>query len=250
MSVYETGSINWSTGALCAVGKAAPKNQSPEAKEAVYLAARINAAQNILAFLKQLKITNELTVGDLASQNHIVMTGLEKTAREAAIVKQVYSSGLAAEITVETGIFGGFLQLVLPEEIRQIPKITTEANPKQAKMIEKSLYTGLIVDARGLGIEPVLNPVIVSEQGHPVYSSEFISREFAVQGGVCKYVCDFETAIRDNRTGDNPMVFKGLRKEGSKNATLVISMSDYQLLEKRVERHAFFNECRVIIVWD
>jgi hypothetical protein len=46
------------------------------------------------------------------------------------------------------------------------------------------------------------------------------------------------------------MVIKGLRKEGSKNATLVISMSDYLALEKTTERHAFLNECRVIIVRD
>lgn len=247
---FETGTVNWTTGTITALGKALPVNQSQAAKESVYLSARSDAVRNILHILKQIKINNELSVNDYASGSHVILAGLEKTAREAVVVKQVYTSALAVEMTIETSMFGGFLQLVLPEEIRQIPKINSEINPKMVPVIEKSLYSGLIIDARGLGIEPVLDPVIVSEQGHQVYSSVFISREFAVQSGVCKYVCGLDQALQDKRIGDNPLVLKGLRKEGTKNATLVMSMSDYFTLEKLTERHTFLNECRVIIVRD
>nr|NJM04586.1 hypothetical protein [Desulfobacula sp.] len=191
-----------------------------------------------------------MTVNDYASGSPVILAGLEKTARDAGISKQVYTSALSVEITIEAGMFGGFLQLVLPEDIRQIPRINPEIDPKMMPAIGKSLYSGLVIDARGLGIEPVLNPIIVSEQGHQVYSSAFVSREFAVQEGVCKYVCNLDQAVRDKRIGDKPLVLKGLRKEGSRNATLVISMSDYLVLEKATERHSFLNECRVIIVRD
>jgi len=247
---FETGTVNWTTGMIMASGKASPADQSLESKELVTLSAKAEAVKNILDTLKQIKINNELTVNDYASQSTVILAGLEKTARGAGVSKQVYTSALAAEITLETSMFGGFLQLVLPEEIRQIPKINPEINPKIVPGIGKSLYSGLVIDARGLGIEPVLDPVIISEQGHEIYSSVFISREFAVQNGICKYVCNLDQALQDKRIGDNPMVLKGLRKEGSKNATLVISMSDYLVLEKTTERHTFLNECRVIIVRD
>ena len=247
---FETGTVNWTTGMITASGKASPADQSPESKESVSLSARAEAVKNIIDTLKQIKINNELTVNDYASESFVILAGLEKTARDAGVSKQVYTSALAVEITIETIMFGGFLQLVLPEEIRQIPKINPEINPEIVPGIGKSLYSGLIIDARGLGIEPVLDPVIVSEQGHEVYSSVFISREFAVQSGICKYVCNLDQALQDKRIGDNPMILKGLRKEGSKNATLVISMSDYLALEKTTERHTFLNECRVIIVRD
>ncbi|MDA8133120.1 MAG: hypothetical protein M0T82_00740 [Desulfobacteraceae bacterium] len=247
---FETGTVNWTTGMITASGKASPADQSPVSKESVFLYAKAEAVKNILSTLKQIKINNEWTVSDYASENLIILAGLEKTAREAPVSKQIYTSALAVEITLKTSLFGGFLQLVLPEEIRQIPKINPEINPKILPVIGKSLYSGLVIDARGLDIEPVLDPVIVSEQGHDVYSSVFISREFAVQNGICKYVCNLDQAVRDKRIGDNPMILKGLRKEGSKNATLVISMSDYLVLEKTTERHAFLNECRVIIVRD
>ena len=151
---------------------------------------------------------------------------------------------------IKTSMFGGFLQLVLPEEIRQIPKISPEIREKSIKMIGENLYTGLIIDARGLGIEPVLNPLIVNEQGHDIYSSVFISREFAVQKGVCKYLCSMDQALKDTRVGNHPMVFKGLRIEGKPNTAIVIRMSDYHLLEKATERHTFLKECRIIIVKD
>jgi hypothetical protein len=247
---FETGTVNWTTGMITSSGKASPADQSPASKESVFLYAKAEAVKNILAILKQIKINNEWTVGDYASENLVILAGLEKTAREATVSKQIYTSALALEITLNTSLFGGFLQLVLPEEIRQIPKINPESNPKILPVIGKSLYSGLVIDARGLDIEPVLDPVIVSEQGHEVYSSVFISREFAVQNGICKYVCNLDQAVRDQRIGDNPMILKGLRKEGSKNATLVISMSDYLALEKTTERHVFLNECRVIIVRD
>lgn len=247
---FETGTVNWTTGMVTASGKASPANQSPASKESVSLYAKAEAVKNILETLKQIKINNELTVNDYASKSVVILAGLEKTAREAMVSKQIYTSALSLEITLETSLFGGFLQLVLPEEIRQIPKINPEFNPNILPVIGKSPYSGLVIDARGLGIEPVLDPVIVSEQGHEVYSSVFISREFAVQNGICKYVCNLDQAVQDKRIGDNPMVIKGLRKEGSKNATIVISMSDYLALEKTTERHAFLNECRVIIVRD
>lgn len=246
----ETGTVNWTTGAISAHGKALPADQSQASKESVYFSARSDAVKNMLDILKQLKINNELSVNDYAAENRVILAGLEKTAKEAVVVKQVYSSSLAVEIIIETSMSGGFLQLVLPEEIRQIPKINPEINPDLVPVIEKSHYSGLIIDARGLGIEPVLDPVIISEQGHKAYASAFISREFAVQGGVCKYVCTLDQALKDKRIGDNPLVLKGLRKEGSRNATLVISISDYLTLEKVTERHAFLNECRVIIVRD
>jgi len=247
---FDTGTVNWTTGVVTASGKASPADQSPESKESVSLSARAQAVKNILATLKQIKINNESTVNDYAAGSDVILAGLEKTAGEAGVSKQIYTSALAVEITLETSLFGGFLQLVLPEEIRQIPKINPEMNPDILPAIGKSPYSGLVIDARGLGIEPVLDPVIVSEQGHEVYSSVFISRDFAVQNGICKYVCDLDQAVRDKSIGENPMVLKGLRKEGSKNATLVISMTDYLALEKTTERHGFLNECRVIIVRD
>jgi len=247
---FENGEINWTTGKIIAIGKASPLDNKEASNESVQGAARADANRQIIRILKQIKINNAMTVDEYASKNDVILAGIEKTARDADIFKQYYTSALAVEIMIETSIFGGFLQLVLPEDIRQIPEITTEVRAENTREVAKKPFTGLIIDARGLGVEPVLNPVIVSEQGHEVYSPVFISREFAVQKGVCKYLCSMDQALKDKRIGSHPLVFKGLRKEGKQNTSIVISMSDYRLLEKAAERHIFLKECRVIIVKD
>ncbi len=246
----EHGSVNWSTGIVRVMGKASPEDNKESYQESVLGAARADANRKLIDILMQIQINNTLTVKEYASKSDIILAGIEKTARDAIIVRQFFTSALSVEIIIETSILGGFLQLILPDEIRQISKINPEQKTQNIKPIGEELFTGLIVDARGLDIKPVLNPVIVSEQGHDIYSSLFISREFAVQNGICKYLCDMDQAISDKRVGNRPIVFKGLRKEGKENSTIVISMSDYRDFEKATERHQFLKECKVVIVTD
>ncbi len=248
---FDNGKIDWSTGKVTAIGKASPKGNKEGANESVPGSARADASRNIIDILKQIKINNTLSVGQYASQNDIILAGIEKTGRDAVITKQYYTSALDVEIEIETSIWGGFLQLVLPDDIRQIPKINAEKLVYTAKHGMGIIpYTGMIVDAQGLGLDPSLYPTIVSEQGNEIYSSLFISREFAVQYGVCTYACSMEGAIRGKRIGSHPLIFKALRKSNNENASVVISMADTKLIEKAAERHIFLKECRVIIVVD
>lgn len=246
---HENGYINWTTGEIVATGKASPKGNKEFSNESVPGSARTDANRQIINILKQININGALTIEKYASKNDIILAGIEKTARDAEIIRQYYTSDLAVEIMVKTSILGGFLQLVLPDNIRQIPVINLELRRKPLDE-ESLILTGMIIDARGLDIEPILNPRIISEQGYAVYSEEFISRDFAVNNGVCKYICNLNDAMTDKRIGKSPLVFKALRKEGGKNSAIVISTSDYLLLEKTTERHSFLKECRVIIVKD
>lgn len=252
ITALDTGTIDWTTGKVTALGKASPKGKEDGAQEKVPGLARAQAGQNIMEILKQIKIHSTLTVGQYVSHNEVLLEGIEKTAGDAVVTRQYYTSALDVEIMMETNLLGGFLQLVLPDEIRQISKISEE-KPGQAD--QKSMtgmgnipYTGLIIDARGLEIEPVLYPTLVSEQGHDIYTSLFISREFAVQYGVCTYVCSMEEAIQEKRIGSHPLILKGLRKSSNEHGSIVISMADTNQIEKATERHLFLKECRVIIV--
>lgn len=253
---FDTGAINWSTGKILVTGKAAAEASGEGEPIAVPGSAKAHAIKNIIAILKQIRITPGISVGEYASTHDIILAGIEKTAQDAVITRQLYTSAMDVEVRMEAILFGGFLQLVLPDHIRQIPKIS-EQKPKSPKKkaptkipVNKILYTGLVVDARGLGFEPILYPTIVGEQGKAIYSSVFVSREFAVQYGVATYLCDMEAALSSDRVGPNPLVFKALRRDGDKTGTLVVSLANAKTLEKSTERHKFLKECRVVIVTD
>ena len=243
--------MNWSTGRIQATGKAFPNDKNLTSQDWIKGAARADANRNIIKILKGIKLSNIMKVEQYAGKNDVILAGIEKTARDAAILRQYYTSALAVEMTIETSIFGGFLQLVLPEDIRQIPGISPEITGGSSdRAFRGPVYTGLVIDTNGLDFEPVLNPVIVSEHGHHVYSAAYISREFVVKNGVVKYLCSMNQALKDTRVGNHPLVVKALRKEGDKNTSIVINLADYRALEKSPERHTFLKECRVIIVKD
>jgi hypothetical protein len=244
----DTGTINWTTGTVMVTGRAAPRITPDNIPEADPGAARADANRRLIDLLKQITIYNDVTVGQYAAQNDAIMAGIEKTARDAAITRQYYTSALDVELTVQTRILGGFLQLVLPEEIRQIPKINPDGLADTRIEPGKTPYTGLILDIRELDFEPVLYPVIVSEQGQTIYSAVFISREFAVQHGVCNYICDMDNALQNPRVGAHPLVIKGLRTSGKENTAIVISTADAKQIEQATERHQFLKQCRVMFV--
>lgn len=259
IQTFDNGTINWSTGQVNVTGKAAPEVTPEGEPVAMPGSARAHAIRNIITILKQIRISPDLTVGKYASRHDVILAGIENTARDAVITRQLYTSALDVQVRMEIPIFGGFLQLVLPDHIRQIPKIAqlkpkTEAKEKNSVPSKIPMnpipYTGLIVDARALQLDPILYPTIVSEQGKEIYSSLFVSREFAVQYGVAAYLCDMATALSFKRTGSNPLVFKALRKAGDNTGAVVVSMADAKALEKATERHKFLKECRVIIVVD
>lgn len=246
---YENGFVNWTSGYIYAIGKASPlkpkKNkQNKTHLKSVPTKAKENAINNIIDVFKQIKINTSLTVGKHAAKKAVIMAGLIKNANDAQVVTQYYTSLLDVQIVIRMSMYGGFLQLVLPEEIIQISKIQLEENLQKTK---QGQYTSLIINAKGIGLEPVLYPVIINEEGKDIYSSVFISREFVVQNGVCKYFNNIEKALQDKKAGEKPLVVKAIRKE---NSAIVLSTPDYNTIEKTTERHAFLKQGKVLIVLD
>ncbi|MCG8553329.1 MAG: hypothetical protein MI799_23230 [Desulfobacterales bacterium] len=252
----ENGHIDWTTGLVTATGHAAAEINTEGRAVGMPGSARTCATRNLIAIFKQMKISGDLTVGEYASTHDTILAGLEKVAQDARVRRQMYTSAMDVTVWVTASFYGGFLQLVLPDHIREIPKINElkqgRGEPAKKKITSADAgtqpYTGLIVDARRLNVAPVLYPTIINEQGREIYSSVFISREFAVQNGVCAYSWDMDQALASDRAGSNPLVIKALRKTGDKTGAIVMSMADAKILDRTTERHTFLKKCKVIVV--
>ncbi len=258
VSTWDQGSFNWSSGKVRAYGKASPQKDNPlQSADAVLGGAKADASRKLIAVLKAIRLNGSQSVGDVVASNEKMMAGIEKTAMDAVLVEQHYTSDCAMQVTLETSIYGGFLQLVLPDDIREIPKIDSIKIKKKKNAEDTKIgltmsepYTGLVLDARGIDFEPVLYPMVVSELGDTVYGPVFITREVAVQQGLCSYLCSMDLPQITDRAGINPMMIKGLRKGGENNSSIVISKSDAQKIEKATEFHTFMRECRIVIIVD
>ena len=110
------------------------------------------------------------------------------------------------------------------------------------------IFSGLVVDTRGIDFRPALDLKIMDENGHEVYGSAFVSREYAVQTGICGFVRDLAAARRDPRVGTRPLTVRGLSSPAARGADIVISNADAAKLRSASTHLEFLKQCRVMIV--
>jgi len=257
--------IDWNHGWVQATGVYAPTTPSaasPGDRLKAVTAAKQSAQANLLAVSKSLRVHACHTIENVYGNDPVIMGKLESMVRQAPVIKQAYLSDGTVAVTLEMKIRGAFSQLVLPAEIRQIESIRTVAADKgtdaraaaggvgTAAGAGAGVYSGLVVDARGLELNATMSPKIYDESGLEIYGSAFVSREFAVQLGMARYVLDMEAAVGLPRVGDHPLVVKGLRTTQPGHCDIVISNADASKIRSGSEHLIFLKQCQVVIVTD
>lgn len=226
--------------------------------------AREEAAKHLLETMYQVRMDSTRHLDQVMSSNHLVKARGAKMAAAAPVVGKGRQPDGSMEVTVQMALLGPLAQLVLPDSIKQVETIKSinsggggsqeVANPgtddRESAPDESNVYTGLIVDARGTGAKPAMVPLLVDESGKEVYGSVFVSREYAVQQGLCMYVSDMADREQLPRVGPKPLVVKGLRTYTDRNCEIVISNTDAAKLMDVSANLSFLKQCRVIIILD
>lgn len=258
------GIINWSQGTIQATYEPLRKNGSIEkyrpfsAKGDIYWAALFD---DVLKTAQSVRIDDTIFVSDFVKDTEAYFSKIKDLVSNSQIVLRTDTKDHTTRATARMHIFGGFAQLVLPLDIKQVQTIqlvaptknnalTPNHPPNRSKFRLGHPYTGLIVDARNIGALPALVPIIYDENGNEVYGPAFVSREFAVQYGLAGYTHSLETALNHIRVNDNPLIVKGLRLHASGPCNIVISNMDASRIRSTCEHLSFFRECHVMIVLD
>lgn len=254
------GTVDWSRGRVQAIGQsmASKKDFGKTADpQLVLAAARAAADRNLLETLKAVRLNADLTVGQAAARQPAIMDNLQAMIVALETTKKAYLSDGTVQITLQMPLYGGFSQLFLPPEIQQIEPIRSVAAPAgrpdagQGATADRSggreVFTGLVVDARGMTFRPAMVVHIEDENGKPVYGPAFVSREHAVQSGICGFYGDLDSARQDGRVQGRPLIVKGLRVSDRATA-VVISNADAAKLRSTSEHLAFLRQGRVVMV--
>jgi hypothetical protein len=251
-----SGAIDWTSGIIRAVGIGAPPEKyygRPEARPMALRAAKLDAYRNILEVIEGVRIQSSTLVKNFMMADDTISAQVNGMVRGAQVAKQEYMSDGTVEVTLEMNLKGGFAQLILPEDIKQVESIkaspSSSSSPASPKPDPK-VYTGLIVDARGLDAKPAMSPRVLDENGQEVYGAAFVSREYAVQQGMSGYSKNIDAATKNQRVTANPIIVKALKTEGPGKTDLVINNSEASNLRGEPENLSFLKQCRVIIVVD
>jgi len=247
-----SGEIDWSEQVIRATGSGAPNPDAPNvaaARLGAERAAKADALRNILETIKGVRIDSETLVVNAMTQNDVIRTRVQGIVRGARAVKTRYLSDGAVEVTVEirmasaTAPSNTLTATVLPPQTlgTQTQNIPKAGNP---------VYTGVIFDARGLGIRPAMSPKVLDEDGREVYGSAFVSAEWATKFGIVGYAKDLEASKQNDRVAANPLVVKGTKVSGTGGCDLVINNADAQEMRDMSKNLSFLEQCRVLIVVD
>jgi hypothetical protein len=269
-NVGVSGSINWSQGIMTATGIGSPPEKyygKPQARPMALRAAQLDAYRNLLEVTKGVRINSVTVVEDSMVSSDMIRSQVDGMVKGTQVIKKEYLSDGTVEVTIAMSLRGGFAQLILPKDIKQVPEIKTiPPAPPAVEQVGQvpvppppqpaiptpapAIYTGLVVDARGLGARPAMSPKLRDERGQEVYGSAYVSREYAVQQGMAGYAKDLTASQTNPRVTNEPLTVKGLKTEGPGQSDLVISNADADKIRSASENLSFLKKCRVMIVLD
>jgi hypothetical protein len=112
-------------------------------------------------------------------------------------------------------------------------------------------FTGLIVDARSLGLETTFSPVIYDETGKPVYGIKEIDTSLAMTQGMVDYAPTpdlvQEAQNGKSRAGTEPIMIKAIGLKDN-NHNIIISTTDAEKILIANQSTNFLNKCAVVFL--
>src|SRR5215475_2715527 len=215
------GTVDWQGQVIKATGSGAPdmRSLSPaQARLGAEKAAQLDAFRNLIAQAKGIHISSGKTVGEAMAKDE-VKGRVEGVVKGFKVVKKRYYSDQGVEMDVEVPL-SGIAQAVLE------PSTSAEAVPVKAS---EGRYSGLLVDARGLGVQPVLAPRLLDASGKVLYSAEMMGLDARKDAVPARYFKSLEQATHAPALGGTPLLVKAQKIQGS---DLVLADAEARALEQ------------------
>lgn len=252
--------VNWTTQFIqsSAIGQAPPYAVSAQHGRALAIeAGALLAKRDLLGLIRGVAIDSQTTVQAAMVVDSVTAGRVSGVIRGAQIVGTRDLGGGAVEVTVAVPATGEFAALLLPKATAPPPPAPVAAMPPAPapstpapRPGAAAIYTGLVIDARGLGVKPAMAPKILSEGGQEVYGFSVVDRNWVIQQGMAGYSKDLQAAQAHERVTDRPLTVKAVAASGTNKTDIVIATTDAQLLLGSGSHLAFLEKARVMLVVD
>jgi len=272
-----SGNVNWTTQTIVSSGIGAPNPNAPMAAQraGAIRAAKLDAIRNALETVKGVFLSSETTVENAMLTSDVIKTKIEGAVKGAKVVNTRYMSTGDVEVDVEVPLLGIISDAILPgpqafgggvlqtsnqplcptcgqpwPADRPLPQGVNLVSGSSSTGSENAAYTGLVIDARGLGMRPAMAPKVLDDGGDEVYGSKFVSREYAVDIGMVGYEKDINRAARNERVASTPMTVKGVGASGPNKTDVVVGAADVAKIQSTAVNANFLQHCKVMFVLD
>ena len=100
------------------------------------------------------------------------------------------------------------------------------------------------MDCRGLGLKPVMSPVIKNANGEPIYGYKNLDSATVIANGMASYTTDLSKA---SRAGSNPLVVKAVGLDNH-NGNPILSIADANRVLIENGASGFLDRTNVVFV--
>ena len=249
------GTVNWTTGVVTAVGSGAPPPNAVNPTQARAMAERAAfsvALRNLLEAVKGVQVDSTTVIENFLVKSDAIKTKITGYVKGARIIKTDRQPDGTVDVTIAVAMKGELVDALLPKEFGAAPAAIPAPVPPAATPAPAPVeaYTGLLIDARGLGLKPALVPRLLDEQGKEVYAGAVLTRDQAVEAGVAGYARDLVAASRQPRVTDNPLVVKAVKASGSKPTDIILAPDSVKAIQHAETASQFLKQARVVVVYD
>lgn len=247
----DKGIINYEDGYVEAVGVGAPPERymgKPNARPMALRAAQVDAYRNLLEIVQGVRIDSNTVVRDFMTESDVIRASVEGLVKGSKVMNKEYLSDGTVEVTVRMNLSGRLSQSIMPKAFDRQPD--SPPPPPAVSAPSGDIFTGLVIDARGLAARPAMSPKVIDENGKEVYGSMNVDRQYAIQQGMTGYARDLTAAQSNPRVTNNPVSVKGVKADGPGKCDIVISNADAEKIRASADNLSFLKKCRVMIVLD
>lgn len=232
----------WEDGVITAEGAGTPPMGTYGSKANIMArrAAIVDAQRNLAEQVSGVQVDAETTVENFVISSDIVKTKVSALIKGAVIVEEQAMPDGSYRVVMSMPLYGtqGLASAVMPAVRPNTPPtppppvisatITAEITTQvQARGVG---YTGVIVDAGGMGLKPSFSPVIYDTNGRAIYGVSNINYDQAISQGMVGYSASVSAAQSLARVGGSPLVVKAVQVRGGNNSTnpvnVVVSVED------------------------
>jgi hypothetical protein len=209
--------VDWQRQVLRVTGDGPPDvraSNPSQARLGAERSAKEDALQDLLEQVKGVHLRADRTVGEEMAREE-TRRKVEEVLRGYKVVHKRYYSDSGVQLEVEVPLGALTSVLVAPTAAPAEPKKEPEAKEAPPKKAVRAKHTGLVVDARKLGLVPMLAPRVLDAAGQPLYGVETLSEEARRTLGVAGFFGSLEQARKSTRVGERPLVLEAARVEGS-----------------------------------
>jgi hypothetical protein len=277
------GHIDWSTKILVVYGEAvAPDHiNNPVHKRLMgFRGAKAVAYRNLLEMVGQVQVDAETRVQNFMVENDSISVRVQGIVRGARVQtgSQTESAEGLYRLALEIPLLGAFSHAVLPTDLPppdlaisyalpmpvpaqtdtlaviaevDVDSLSLLPDAPPAIYVPPKPYTGLIVDARGLDLQPSMSPRIIAKDGRTIYSASSSDPDYVAEYGLVGYDKDLRRARNSDRLGGetaNPFVVKAASVSGLYSGDIVLDNFDATLVLMADVDGEFLRECRVTFV--